>query len=274
MGNRLAPAEKASFNLGVRTVATTGSWDSNGRFRLPGAGALMLQPELSGMVRLLDVFQVGASLPLVTNVRGIPRALDTGYGLGDARVFGRYHVTLPGAVGALPGVALTLAALLPTGTGPLASRSPVAADATGQGLTELRPGFALEKTWLNGWQFNAGGSLGWRVPQKDAQGKPLEMLPRLSLYAAAGPTLANKLSILLGMSHEREAALLLDGKAVKNGERSHTYLLSVVAYEISDNWNVVGAVQGSVPVSHLGQNEETTVSATVGVRRVVGAWDL
>lgn len=268
LGARLASAEDGAATVMIRNSAATGSWDADAGFRRARSLRHELRMDVAGQLRLNRYFQVGATAPFVSSTRIGLKDADHGFGVGDAGVSGRLDVIPVGGERGLPGVAFTLGMTLPTGRTPQDSTSRMGADITGAGLWEVRPGVTLERSWLNGWFVVASGALALRLPGTDARGRWQQYQPRLNLTVAGGPTLRRSLALAVGVTHEREAALLIDHVPVPRGERARTSALAIAAWELSEHWTVMATSQAEVPISRLGRNEETLVSFSVGIRRV------
>ncbi len=273
LGLRLAPAEKASVLVSLRTTLLPARWTAEALPALNRSPALENRLEISGMVRVNADIQLGASLPYVVTHKDLLRTISMGGGFGDARLSGRYDLVTPGGTQGMPGIALSLGATLPVGRGPMMGELPSGADVTGQGLYELRPGVVLEKTWLNGWMVMGGASVGLRVPGKDGAGRDVWMQPRLQVFAAGGPTFFHVLSVAPGVVLERENAPMVGWVATKRGAREKTAATVTVAWELTDHWNLIGQGQADLALPLLGRNEDVGISAVMAIRYVVVAWD-
>lgn len=273
LGLRLAPAEKASVLVSVRTTLFPARWNADGMPALNRSPSLENRLEVGGMVRFNSAIQLGASLPYVVTHKDLLKGASMGGGAGDARLSGRYDLVPPGGEDGLPGIAFTLGGTLPTGRSPASGEMANGADVTGQGLYELRPGLVLEKTWLNGWMVMGGASVSLVLPRKDQSGRDVWNQPRLQLFVAGGPTFFHTLSVAPGLVMERENAPLVGGVALKRAAREKTAATITVAWEMTDNWNLIGQGQAELPLPLLGRNEDVGITAVMAIRYVVVAWD-
>ncbi|AUX22372.1 hypothetical protein SOCEGT47_028730 [Sorangium cellulosum] len=276
MGQWLAPSERAAVSLALRGSERFGSWSVERDFA-PSAGDSHdreLRADVGWLVRVEERVQLGITAPLLATWRGSRGAASSGGGVGDVAMAGRLELVERDRLPWLSTAALTLGVTLPTGRSYRDSSDPLAADATGLGVAELRPGLVLEKAWGASFQALLAASIGVRSRYHQPTGEAIHPAPRLQIVAAAGPAWpASGLSLTLGGLYEREGAPREDGRALTDVTRERTALLAVLAYDISARWTAIGNLQADVPISGVGRAETTAAALSAGVRYVWGRHD-
>ncbi|MEW5854042.1 MAG: hypothetical protein AB2A00_35030 [Myxococcota bacterium] len=267
LGSRLAPAETGTVTLLLRGAAPYASWSRTTEVKPSSVLTQELRLDVGGIIRATEHLQLGASAPLVVTRRAGPKGSSVGGGLGDATLFARYDVIPVGGQAGLPGVGLVLGATIPSGRAGRDATDVLGADATGQGLWELRPGVMLERVWLNGFFAVLGASLALRAPVTEG-GQRVVMKPRLQLVAAAGPTLARKVSLALGVIHEQEPGPEINGVVAPLSERMKTSLLAVSSVELGPHWSLIFTAQAEPPLRAFGRNEDVGFAVAAGLRHV------
>lgn len=268
---RLSESENAAVVSGARGALRLGSWASSRDFSAPEGGDYdrELRGEIGVLMRVSRRFDVGAAVPLVYTFRRAGELSSSGGGIGDITASARFRVLSPSEYAWMPGVALTFAALLPTGRPAQASVDRLAADATGLGAVELRPGIVLEKTLADRWLATAGLSVGFRTASAAAGGPSVKLAPRLQAIAAIGPFWSSGLSLSAGVVYEREGGPSIDERVDPGATRERTGALFFAAYDVDSRWTVVASSQVDLPVSGLGRNEIALFALSMGLRR---AW--
>lgn len=276
MGQWLSPSERAAVSLAVRGSERFGSWSLDREFALSAEDShdRELRADVGWLVRVGERVQLGVTAPLLATWRGSRTGASSGGGVGDVAVTGRVEVIERDRFAWLPAAALTLGVTLPTGRSYRDSSDPLAADATGLGVAELRPGIVLEKAWGASFQALLAASVGVRSRYHQPTGEVLHPAPRLQIVAAAGPVWpASGLSLTLGGLYEREGAPRQDGRVLSDVTRERTALLAVLAYDVSARWTAIGNLQVDVPISGIGRAETTAAALSAGVRYVWGRHD-
>jgi hypothetical protein len=275
VGPTLTDAERAAFTVGFGVSTRLGQWASQGELRPLRAGDFdrELRGEIGWIVRAAGPLQLGVIAPMIYAFRRSGDTSSSGGGVGDITAFGRVDVLPSRPTEALPGLGLTLSALVPTGLPLQRSSDPLGADATGLGTAEIRPGFVIEKRWIAGFSATFLGSLGLRLAYHLEGGAAVAPAPRLSLLAAGGPFWEFGLSTSLGVLFEREAAPSIDGIAAAGAGRIRTSAFAFVAYDLTARWTAVASAQIDLPIQGFGQNEPLAVAPIVGIRRVWGSRD-
>ncbi len=276
IGQRLAPSEHAAALLNFRSTSRIGGWDASHSFFPPGHGStdLEFRAELGWLVRPIQRLQLGFIIPALLNIRSTQRLNSSGYGLGDIQTNARFDIRFPDAPGPWPGLALTLSADIPTGTGPLQAKDPLQAQATGRDYAEVRPGIAFEKNWDQGFFAILAASVGFPTSFHLKDGTPIHSAPRVALTAAAGPSWSSGFSFSLGLNHERQAAPEIGGMVLDHASLSKTAVFLVSAYDVNARWTAFLFGELGLPISGLGQNETTTMAFSLGIRRAWGVLSL
>lgn len=265
IGQRLASAERAAVTTSARLQGRIGAWGSDGEFTAIDDGSHDRELRLdAGWVVKVGAAEVGMVIPLVFTWRELGDAASSGGGIGDVQGFGRYPIIPVEGRGWLPGIALTLSAIAPTGRPAGQAEDTLGAEATGIGVAEVRPGITLEKTWYTGWFIAVAGSVGLRTASYAGEVE-VQSAPRWQVLAAAGPSWPSGFSFALGALFEAEAGPTIDGNATGDSRR-RTAALAFAAYDLDERWTVVGALQSDLPISELGQGETVSTSGSLGLR--------
>jgi hypothetical protein len=274
LGERLATAERAGVTTSVRWRERFGAWSPRGEYgALPeGDHDRELRLDLGWLVRVGHQLQLGASVPALATWRSLGGRSSSGGGVGDVTALARWDLVPVTGWKALPGVALTFAATLPTGRGPQRADDPLAADVTGLGTAEVRPGLAFEKNWDSGWFATLLASVAVRTSYQ-ARGVEIDLAPRWQLAGLAGPRLSTGLSFGLGLLFEAEAAPAIDGATSAGGGRRRTAALAFGAYDLSPRWTLLASAAVDLPIGSLGQSDSLAVAPSVGARFVWGEHD-
>ena len=269
LGQRLSRGERAALTLAVRGADRFGSNDPQGQFFPTPAGTLDGEgrAELSGLFAPVPRLQLGVAIPFVLNVRQFGSDSAHGGGLGDVAASARFDIVPLATSKAWPAIALTAGLTVPTGRSTSDARNVLAADATGLGVFEFRPGVFLEKSFSGEATAIFAGSLGLRSPSTDARGEPVQLAPRLRLLAAAGPIFDNGLSLSMGLIHEREQAPSIGGVTSPNADRYRTALLAFVGYDLSPRFTLLGSCELDLPWNGASKNEPTSAAFSIGLRR-------
>jgi len=275
IGPVLAEGERAALSVGVGEAERFGQWSSRGEYVPQSGGGFdrELRTELGWIVRASGPLQLGVTVPMIYTFKQSGRTSSSGGGAGDITAFARYDLVASQPSRWFPGIAPTLAALVPTGLPLARSSDPLGADATGLGTGEIRPGVTIEKRWLAGFSATLLASVGFRFGYHLESGEKVSPSPRLSLLAAAGPFWDFGLSASLGLLVEREGAPSIDGRAEASAERGKTAAVLFVAYDLSAHFTALASAQLDLPVSGAGRNEPLAVTSILGVRRVWGFLD-
>lgn len=269
LGQRLARDEHAALTLSLRFADRFGSYDLTSRLlnMPPGAFDGEGRAEFAGVIAPMPRLQLGVVVPFVVNVRQFPLDSAIGGGFGDITASSRFDVIPLTTSNAWPAIAITAALTFPTGRSASDATDALAADATGLGVVEFRPGIFIEKSFSGRASAVFASSLGLRGPGTDSQGQPVQLAPRLRMIAAAGPVFDMGLSFSAGLIHEYEEAPSIGGIAAPDANRRRTAALLFVGYDISKHLTLLGSFDVDLPMRFVGKNEPAAMSVSIGLRR-------
>jgi hypothetical protein len=252
---RLALHEDALVGLQTKSGFGFGSFGGDGSFASfpKDTSELDLEQDLFGAVRVVDRGQVALLVPLVETRRATPtNSAETGGGIGDVNLSGRYDFTLAGASSVVPGIAALAGVTLPTGRPPESAKTALAVDSTGVGAVQANIGLALEQSF-GPWLVNATGILAKRFPYT-ANGIHEALAPQVTFLGAVAYTFPNEDAIALLASYTIEGDPTVDGIGTTgNARRTPLVGLSGVL-PIGDTWRALGGVSVTPPLSQLGLN--------------------
>jgi hypothetical protein len=261
---RLTPHEDAAIALEFRSGLQQGSLDSASVFHpnAPNSGELDLTQSLVGTLRVLRNAQLSLLVPVSESARWVPGLSDFGGGVGDISLAARYDFLLAGESARIPGLALLVGALFPTGRAPERALSPLGADATGQGVWQGSLGLGVEQSV--GHVFLQSAAL---VQQR---------LPRTvgAVMQSFGATFS--LSLAAGWAFDSGAAVAVTGNSLLslpsriNGVlasdtlQSRTTLGLSGALPLTDTWRLQGSLATQLP---FGRNELLSTTLTLMLLR-------
>jgi hypothetical protein len=259
---KLGSGEAASFTLSLQGLHTTGGWDASGAWGGETGGS-EARAELAAAVALGSRVQLGLSAPAQYAWRQVDTIAGEGGGAGDLAVSGRVDPMPSGLTQAWPSVGITLALSLPTGRAEADANEPLAADATGLGGYELRPGVALDGD-VGPLTYALSGSVGLRQ-ETQGYGRTLQRAPGFALFGFAGRWFGRW---LLGASASTawEGATSIDGRAMAGAERRRTTASLLGAFELDAAWSLAAEARAELPLGGLGQNEPGGVGGRLSLR--------
>jgi len=145
---------RALFNLGFSYDHYNGVWDKDGLWRSNQYTQTQYKISLSAAYRISTHLQFAVSLPFIYNYSSIPRLKNSGAGIGDFIIGGRYEFFhefqvskkggKPRIDRTLPYLALTFGLTLPTGKSEETAENDV--DITGKGYYTTSLGISLTKS--------------------------------------------------------------------------------------------------------------------------------
>jgi len=265
LGLRLRQDERAGAGVGLRVDSRFGAHRADGRFTSIPEGDSDIESRLllSWLVKATPELTFGLVAPAIFNVRRLHGAKAMGGGIGDITFSGRWDVLSERWLSISPTLALTL----PTGRPASGARDLLAADATGLGAGELRPGITFEKIFGDSIAATFVASVGLRSPLSTALGERVHLGPRYQFVGAIGPVFPSGLSLSAGLLHEGEPAPEVGGVAMKDAGRRRTAVLLFGAYDISPRWMALASMEIDLPARGLSQNESARFGAVLSVRR-------
>jgi hypothetical protein len=259
---RLKLGEDALLGMQVRARSVLGSFDRQGRYvsAPPDASELDFEQDLLGTWRPWGDLQLGVMVPLVETRRAVPSLAETGWGLGDVALTGRYELVPPNTNN-LPGLALQVGASLPTGRAPEDADQPLGTDATGLGSTQLSAGLDVERA-LGNLLLDGSGLLTWRLAR--TVGGVREQLGLAgSLFGAVGWAFRHERALALTAAVALEGPARINGEAVPDSGRILTTLGLSAGTPLPAGWRLQGRLYADLPVLGKNQTAGPGVSAVV-----------
>jgi hypothetical protein len=266
---RLRIWEDAAVGLQVGTARSLGQWNDAGvlKTNAPGFSDGLTRVEPWAIVRLHERVQVQAWAPLLLNDRTSAGQSQLAGGIGDVGAAARFEVVSLGEYAGLPGLAVTLGALAPTGRRPEETSPPVFAGATGRGA--WGGSLAVETEYASlPWfvRLDAGVTafLPFRRPDTGASQRYGRVLQ--AALSAGDEVLPDKLFLAVSVSGEWEAPITLDGAEVARS-RAYSYAVAGSASWLVDpHWTLVTSVTNNVWPDGAGSNRDARVGLNLGVR--------
>jgi len=262
---RLGSAEAASLSLTTSGQRTLGGWNSEGSWGDAAQGD-EARLELAGAVAVGARVQLGFALPAQYAWREAGALAGEGGGLGDLTFTGWIDPLPAGLPSSTPSVGLTLALRTPTGRSDADARAPLAADATGLGGFELRPGLSIEGE-LGPLTLAGSGSVGLRE-ETSAYGLTVQRAPGFALYGFVGRWFGPWL-VGGAASTSWEGAPSIEGRAVDAAARRRTGGALLAAWELDRSWSLGAEARAELPVGGAGRNEPGGVGARLTLRRAI-----
>jgi hypothetical protein len=143
----------------------------------------------------------------------------------------------------------------------------LAADVTGLGVAELRPGVFVEHVFAGRASAIFAASVGFRTEADEPPAPRFGLAPRVRLLGAMGPVFDTGLSLSIGLIHECEAAPTIEQVTMPDSDRHRTALFGFVGYDLSSHFTLLGSVELDIPLSYAGQNEPAYAAISIGLRR-------
>lgn len=263
---RLSLHEDAAFGVQLRAATLVGSHSAAAEYvpAPPGTGEVEFEQSVYGAVRVLRRGQVGALLPFVETLRTTRTRSESGGGLGDINLSGRYEFLRARESVVVPGIAALAGLTLPTGKSADAATKPFATDATGLGAVQFTGGVALEQA-VGSWLFGVSGLFAVRAPR--AIGPiTLALAPQYSALASVAYAFASGTSVALSTLFAFEGDASVNGEVAPESARRWMQASGSVAWPITDQLSALGSVFFNPPLTSFGMNQTTTLGATLGIR--------
>lgn len=269
LGQRLGPGETAALSVSARVADRVGSYDPEGRFFTIPSRSFDgdARVDLSALFAPTSRLQVAVTAPVVLNFKQLGAERDVGGGLGDLTISGRFDVFPVSTARFWPAMAITTSALLPTGRSAKDAHQLLAADATGLGVAEIRPGVFLEQSFGGKVSAIVSASVGFRSEANEPPAPRIALQPRWRVVAAVGPVFHSGLSLSFGGIFEYEGAPKIQGMVTPDAQRHRTAFLGFVGYDLSTRFTVLGSVEIDLPMRYFGKNEAALAAFSIGVRR-------
>ena len=263
---RLVVWEDAAAGLTTSWSHGAGRFDTAGRFRGFSAGLVEdeWRVEAWAIVRLAERWQVSARVPWVTGVRASPDGTSAiGTGIGDVSAAARFDAIGLGEYEWVPGLAVLLQVVGPTGRRPEQATDALGASATGRGAFAVSLGGAAEVTQLP-WFVRLDIAGVYTAPFVRADTRQVQHFgPGVQLGLSGGRELfSERLELALSLRLEHEFPLWLDGQTVAESESTGLTPSVSASFKLTSHWMLTGAVSADV----LGQNRQDRVAFNLGVR--------
>jgi hypothetical protein len=255
---RLAPHEGYLIGTQTRVGFVLGSHDADAHYRSSPARTSEVDfgQDIFGAARIGRRLQLALLAPLVLTHRHARETTDTGGGLGDVNLGGRYDFYLAGQDPILPGIALLAGVSLPTGKPPDDARQALAADATGIGAFQGNLGLGLEQSF-GPWLVSTSAFVGARSSRDVRAGQQ-------SIRETLGPQLTSLAGLAYSFDMQRALALVasftvegnatIDGRLASGTARRVLALTVAGVLPLADAWRLQASAFVNPPVSGLGKN--------------------
>lgn len=266
---RLLIWEQFAVGLQVGHARSVGQWDARHALRWHAAdladGLSLLQPW--GIVRLHERIQAQAWLPLLLNDRRSAGESQLAGGLGDVGLGARFELLAIGQYAWVPAVAVTVAALGPTGRRVEQTRPPLFAGTTGRGTWGGSLALETEVAFLP-WFVRLDASLSGFLPfERPDSGQRQQYGPLGRLMLSSGRELVPDTWVLaLALLGEWEGRLRLDGEAVARSQAYLTTLSLALSWHVDQHWTAIATLANSIWPRGGGMNRDARLGLTLGVR--------
>ena len=208
--------------------------------------------------------QASVLLPWVETYRRVPSSSgEWGHGLGDISALVRADLVQLHEYPDVPGVALLLGGLFPTGTPVESATQTLGSDATGGGVYRVLGGVSAEQAF-GSWLINVTATASFAPPAKRA-GIATQHAPRWSFVAGTGYAWSHRLSTAGSVSFETEGDTKVDGANVSASHKRRTELALITTYAIDDNFRAQARLSAEPPLAHLGANEPARLTGNLAL---------
>lgn len=246
----LANHEQWLVGAQLRVAETHGTYPTRGDFYandLP-ARDTRIESSLFATARFVPRAQLSLVAPLVTTRRRSGNIVETRTNPGDLSVIGRYDILRPGE-SQIPGIAVLVGGVVPTGT-PLEEGSGIlSADVTGLGAWEGNAGLSIEQTY-GGLILHGTALFGLRAPRTVID-KTQTLGPRALYLLGAGWVFNSDVTLFGTVTHTSDGDATVGGEKAESGFRL-TQLAFLVVTSLSDTVRLRTSVFTDVPP--LGDN--------------------
>jgi len=265
---RLALHEFALVGVQLKGGLMYGSFDQLGNYHAlsQGSSEQNYEQDLFASLRLTRHAQVAGLVPFVETHRTVPGLAQTGGGIGDVNLNGRYDFTFAGASRFVPGIGLLAGLTLPTGRPPESPNAgPLAAGATGIGALQGNVALALEQSY-GPWLINLTGALAHRsartVTSAEASVRS-QLAPQWTVLAALAFVFRDERALALSASYATEGDSKLDGQRVPDSGHRLTTLTLGGLWPMSDRLRLQGSVFWNPPIDGSSLSQPALIGASV-----------
>ena len=260
---RLRSYEALAVGLQGRGRSVFGSFGADGNYTGNAAGDSEsdLEQDLFAVARVSARGQVSLLIPFQENRRTIMGIADTGTGIGDIAINARYDFLVAGERRIVPGLALLVGLVLPTGTAPQGANV-----ATGQGSTEGNVGVGIEQAY-EPFFVTMTASVGLRT-SRSVPGGHESFSPRLTGVIAGGRSLPHGVSLGVYLSAMRQGTNSDDNGRIPGSDVSLLTAGLAGSFSLADYWRLQGTAFGDLPIGLLGRNGTAGVGASLSIMRL------
>lgn len=268
---RLRIYEDVAAGFQARGKAGMGAFDKAGIYTGNAAGDSEwdFEQDVFGVIRVLNHGQVAVLIPVMETRRTLQGVGDSGGGIGDIAVTARYDFIAAGERRIIPGIALLLGIVTPTGSAPETATTP--AGATGQGSFQGSVGVGIEQAYQR--VFVTLNALAGLSTRRNVGGVHESFGPTLTATLAAGSQLPHEVTMGIYVSATRRGVNSYDdGSDVGPIAGSDLLLLTTGLagmLSLSDQWRIQSTASWDLPIRGLGRNEPVTgIGASLSVMRL------
>lgn len=265
---RLAMYEDALIGLQAKVSRSYGAHDVSGGYAKDPSGSseLDLEQDLIGTVRLASRLEASVLVPYLETIRHASGTKDTGHGLGDVSLVGRYDLLRTREIGAWPGVALAAGVSFPTGRPVDRSTHVLAADATGTGAFQATVGAIVEESFgpENAWFGVVSAYVSERTPRTVA-GVKSQLGTQASFSLAIGRSFTDDSAVALFVSRTIEGKTKIGDEEAEG--RSATGIGLVALHPFTDHWRAQVSAALNPPLDGFGKNQFALATFTLMIAR-------
>lgn len=267
LGDRLSAAEVTAISTSLSGRGRIGSFDEDGEYFPASIDDIDVRFQLAAdaAVRVSSWLEVGATVPVVVNLRGSDGHAEAGGSFGDVTARARASIASSDQHQFAPGLSALVGVVIPTGVPASASTDNRLSDVTGQGDGEIVLGLTTDKVFEGVLLARVDGSVGLFLPSS-VDAERVQRAPRLTLSAMVGPVLRG-VALAAGVTYEAEAP----PSTAPQGEAARTQLQLVASTvaDVTPTMAVLASVRSSLPAKGAGTNEIASTTAALGLRVAV-----
>jgi hypothetical protein len=266
---RLATWEDFAFGVRSGLSSSLGGWDDRGRWAADrDYDEQVWRTEVYGLARVLGWASVEAHVPFLRTSRQAGDLSGADFGVGDVQVGLRAALVEVGE-SSLPGVALTLGLVAPTGRASDEAQTALGTDVTGRGLWIPSVGVSLEKPWMP-WFARLDAAVSAPLPAKRG-GHDRGESPGVSGALVLGRELGKWFTASASARVQWAGDQRLDGRALPDSAARESALGAGLTWHLRPGLAAQAAAEVPLPVDGMGSNRNLGLTATLGLR-YGGAW--
>jgi hypothetical protein len=265
---RLLIDEQFAVGLNQSVAGTVGRWDFDRKFvgTLGGYTDITARTELWALVGAHRKVAFYGRAPLVTTHRAAGGLSETNARLGDVDFGMRVDAIAIGEWAYVPGIALLVSTMAPSGTPPWRSSTQLGADVAGRGAWILSFAVAIEEA-VDTWFFRLQGGL--TVPfengRDDTGGRQKYGLGQ-QLALVIGDAVTDTLTVSGTLRFSREGPLSDNGIEQPLSGWYESGLALNVSWRADLNWTLQSGLDVSLPIDEFGANQFARITGNIGCR--------